>query len=285
MEGSSNQPLRFCGVAERPSRVPILALAISLMAAFSLCAWTPPSASAASISVRPQQSSITLGQAASLRIKLRGLSSDEIGSGTIRLKEASFPYDSYDTIRTINGYADRWVRTASPQVNSRYIATFVSDEFRMTSIPSTVYVNPLFKGGKWLESRRTLTVTSSLTVYSRQLRARWYELPRRMRTVYFYQRCWGTPYFALQAERPATEITGLDRMRITSPGFTFTFEPCDGRGYTAQPAAWAKFPGYFSDGDDGAGRPTGTNSRYRTWTHWAGRNRIPIRVMNFMFSR
>lgn len=255
-------------------------------AAIALMIVSSSSASAATLKVETtaKDNTIRLGQATSLRTKLSGLTQAERNAGTLVFQMAKFPYRTYRAIGKIPGPAKRERLTVSPEGNTRIQVSFVSgNNIRLISRPVTLYVNPLERGGGWNNSRRGTRFRPFLQTYSRSFLGPWRSIPKRMRTVYLYQRCAGTSFYRLLDTKQVRTIVGKDRIRLNFPSATYTFKACGGKGFIPIYGAMSKFPGYLRNGDDGGGKPFLNARLYKRWVKWAGRDRIPARVIEPVF--
>lgn len=264
------------------------AVQMMIVVAVTLLGFAPGGASAASLTVKTtvRNNAIELGQATALRISISGLTQQERNAGTLIFRAAPFPYKSYRSIGTISAPRNRERFTVSPQTNTRIRVVFSAGlNIRLTSRPVTVYVNPISRGGRQVETRRgTRYLPGSLT-FPRSVLARWQKTPRKIRTVYYYQQCQGSSFYKLRASKPIRATVGSDRMKVLIPGFSFTFKSCAGKPYWSVAAALGKLPGYLPNGDDGAGEPSPNARLYRRWVKWAGRKRIPARLIDPVFYR
>lgn len=255
--------------------------------ALGLLALLPGASSGANINltVTSEGGSIKLGQTTTLWMKINGVSQEERQAGTMIIRAAGFPYKTYRAVRTITGPLSLDRFRVRPETNTSFQVSFVSDNFNLTSRRVVVYVNPIVSGGGLRSYRNGLRFQPGTAIYSRSLYPRWTPVPRRLRTVYFYQQCKGSTFYELQAKKPIKATISGKRMKLLYPGYNFTHKACDQKGFWPLIGAASLASGYLPNGDDGTGEPRLSVRHYKRWVKWAGRKRIPARLIDPIFYR
>lgn len=263
-------------------------IGFAVIAALGLFVGLPNTASAAGVNVKTssKNNAIELGQATSLRITISGLTRSERESGQLVVRAARFPYRRFRSVARITAPSKRERITVSPKGNTAFQVTFKAGaNITLNSTPVTVYVNPIASGGRTIDFRRGTTYSAFTLVFDRSVLGRWFKIPKRIRTVYFYQQCVGSSVYRLKAKKRVRITVGKERFRARFPGYRFTVRACDGKPFYPLAGALGKFPGYLPNGDDGVGVPDPSARLYKRWVKWAGRKRIPVRLIDPVFYR
>lgn len=236
-----------------------------------------------SVGISASPRSVVFGGSTKLGVRVVDAASGELDGASLSVQRALFPYRKFTNVRTFRPVQVRSEVRVKPAFNTRYRAVLtLADGNQFLSLFSTVYVNPVRSGNRYVNTSSGVRYIAAKETYSRQLLKRWKKVPPRLRTIYFYQRCDGSRDYILRGKKRAKTRLNGPRMTLLFPGFIFQDSACGQRSYRLQVIGTSKFPGYLGNGDDGGGAPTSTVRQYKLWTKVAGNKRISKGTMRQM---